>query len=265
MNKFLTYLQWSTLPLALSAMCWSLIVHQVLAIETDWVMVALAFLCTWFFYTRDRLQFTEGDEINSAARYIWTKKYLYHLNKISIPIILVLTIFRPKIILPALIGTGLALLYNKDFSILGKNLNLKKVNGGKIILVAGLWVVLLVLFPAVDSGVFFSNHNLWKIAVFVGAMIANIIIINDLKDIPGDKAEGVLSLPVVIGDEKTRMVSFFLIVLAVLVGWTIFPEFRLLFFGAVVCLLPLFYEKRFHQLMYPLNASVGILAYLILM
>ena len=265
MKKFLTYLQWSTLPLAFSAAGWSLIVHQVLDIETDWIMVALAFLCTWFFYTKDRLQFTEGDEINSQARYFWTKKYLYHANKAVIPIILVLMIMRPKIIIAALLGTLLTLLYNRDVKLLGFNLNLKKINGGKIILVAGLWVVLLVLFPAIHAHIDFTNMNFWLISIFVGAMITNIIIINDLKDIPGDRAEGVKSLAVVYGEKATRWFSFGLISLSVVVGWTLFPSLRLLLFAGAVCSLPLFYERQFNQFMYPLNASVGILAYLILL
>jgi len=243
LNKILAYVQWSALPIAIAAAIWSMLVYQALQKPVDIIIVAIAFTSCWFYYSRDRLQYSESERINSNERYKWSNKYLSLLNKFALIILIALIIFRIRILIPAAIGGIMALLYGKTLTLGKLKLNIKKLPGGKIIFVGILWIILIVFFPVFNEAIYPFSRVVFLLVSYFSLIIFTIIVISDIKDIEGDKAEGINTLAVLYGASAVRNICILALLLSVIPGYLLF-EIPILFLSTLILIiLVLFHDK----------------------
>jgi len=165
------------------------------------------------------------------------------LNKLALVIMIVLLLLRIKIIIPAVIGGAIALLYGKTISMGDVNINIKKIPGGKIILVSMLWIVLIVFFPVVNEGLDLFSSKVTLLIVYFFLIIFTIIVISDIKDIKGDSAEGINTLAVRYGATKVRNLSILTLLLSIAPGYYLYDPPILASSTILLLLLVLFHDK----------------------
>ncbi|WP_255194417.1 UbiA family prenyltransferase [Natronobeatus ordinarius] len=165
------------------------------------VPLFIVFTVTLFVYSVNRLTDLAEDERNVPGRAAFTRRYgrlslalgvLGYLVAIALAIAWGLPL-AGFLVLPLLV----VLLYS--------TLQLKQVFLVKNLVVGAAWGVI-----PLGVGVYFGD--LWRLeilflAAHVGAMITVAAVIFDVKDIEGDRAEGIRTVPNVYGPRATRIVS----------------------------------------------------------
>ncbi len=257
---------WSNIPIALDAAAWTGLTYKALYMETDWVMVFIAFSFTWLFYTKDRIDTSPSDIINNPERTAWYARQtmIKPIMWIVVAELLICLSERSSILIPALIGIVPCLLYTKQLTVKGYTFSLKALPGIKLILVSFLWVVLTVIFPVVTIKTDLPNGIIIQLSLMIGFFVMLQINTNDLRDIEGDKQERIKSFAVLLGDKMARILGVLLITLGVYFGWHLFERIPLLAFSIFLLLRTFLYQKE-KDIYWQLPISVqGVLAYLIL-
>lgn len=227
----------------MAAAIWSMLVHQALKIPVDFIIVAISFTSCWFYYSRDRLQYSESERINSNDRYLWSTKYLSILNKLVLIILIILISLRIRIIIPAAIGGIMALLYGKTLSIGKIELNIKKLPGGKILFVGILWIITIVFFPLFNEGIYPFSCDVLLLVIYFSLIIFIIIVINDIKDIEGDKAEGINTLAVIYGASAVKNICILALLMSVIPGYLLFEMTILICSTLILLVLVLLHDN----------------------
>lgn len=214
---------WTNLLMAASAAGWVVVTSHLLALPHDSVLVALAFVLAVAFYTRDRLE-EEGHASDAATmpeRTAWVQRHaraLTWLVRLAFLAAFPLIALRPAALAPLLAGVGFALSYTvRWLPWRGQRVGWKHLPGLKMPFVALLWTVLTVLTPAAVYGVLWEAQTGW-LALLVVLLIMLQILLNDLRDIEGDRAEGTLSLPVLVGEQAARRIGYGLALATVLLA-----------------------------------------------
>ncbi len=265
--RILQIVNWSNIPIAMSAVGWTCTTFFVLKTSPDIVLVTLSFLFTWFFYARDRTNITKEDIVNNPKRVAWVKSHLYFQKLVWVAafLILICLLLRPAIILPSVIGIIPCILYGTPVKLGKHEFTLKKIPGMKVILVALLWAVLTVLFPLLSNTSIVSSVNIfWELWLMVLFLIMTQIHICDLRDIEGDRKENILSFAVLLGDTKARIFGLFLVGISIYWGWGLFNSLALLLLGGLLAAQILWYNKQ-NEIYWRLPiSSLGLIAYFIL-
>lgn len=257
---------WSNIPIALDAAAWTGLTYKALNRETDWVMVFISFGFTWLFYTKDRIDASPSDIINNPDRTAWYARQtlLKPIMWLVVAELLICLSQRLSILIPALIGIVPCLFYTKQLTIKGYSFSLKALPGIKALLVAFLWVLLTVVFPIVTIKADVPTGIVLQLSFMVSFFVMLQINTNDLRDIEGDKQEGVKSFAVLLGDKKARLLGVLMIGLGVYFGWHIFERIPLFVFSIFLVLRTFLYKKE-ADIYWQLPISLqGVLAYLIL-
>lgn len=227
-SPVLQWLLWTNLLMAASAAGWVVVTSHLLALPLDGLLVALAFVLAVAFYTRDRLDAAghASDAATMPQRTAWVQRHapaLTWLVRLSFLVALPLIALRPATLPPLLAGVGFALSYTvRWLPWRGQRVGWKHLPGMKMPFVAILWAVLTVLTPAAVYGTLWEVRTGW-LALLVALLIMLQILLNDLRDIKGDRAEGTLSLPVLVGEGRARRVGYALALAGALLALPLSP------------------------------------------
>lgn len=206
----------------------------------DPVPFFIVFAVTLFVYTVNRFTDLEEDEENVPERVAFIKQYGRHWLAVGAALYL------------ATVGAAVVLsLPGAGFLLIPPVVALVYSLGGikRVFLVKNLFVGLAWGLIPLGVGVYYGR--LWTIeilflAAYVAAMITIAAVIFDIKDIVGDRAEGIPTVPTRYGPRRTRIVAQAanLLVAAVVVGLvtmgTLPGEFLALlaFHGYIGCYIP---------------------------
>ena len=224
MGRFAPWLLWTNIVIAGSAAGWAAVTLQTLRLPRDWPLISLAFCLALGFYTRDRLdeRTHHADRLSMPARTAWMRRHRAWLKGLvwaSFLASLTLVVARPPAALPLLAGLGFALSYTlRWLPWRGRRYGWKHLPGLKMPFVASLWALTAVLTPATVYAQLWTART-WLLAGAVCALVMVQILLNDLRDLAGDRASGTLSLPVWLGDSKARRIGYLLALLAALLMW----------------------------------------------
>jgi 4-hydroxybenzoate polyprenyltransferase len=222
------WLLWSNLLMAGCAAGWAIVTLRALALPADGVLIVLAFVLAVAFYNRDRLDKAEQatDRATMPQRTAWMQRHALVLRSVvwlSLFVAVLLLIARPAALPPILIGLGFALTYTlRWLPWRGRRVGWKHLPGFKMPFVAGLWTLLTVMAPAAAYGRVWARDT-WLLAAAVCALIMLQILLNDLRDVAGDRASGTASLPVLLGESAARRVGYALAVAATLLALPVSP------------------------------------------
>ncbi|MEM7826774.1 MAG: UbiA family prenyltransferase [Candidatus Aenigmatarchaeota archaeon] len=200
-RKFFEFFVFSSVHISIAAALWGAITFILLNESMNLSLVVIFFL-TFFTYTLNRLGGEKEDIINYPERVSFSRKY----RKFFIPISILFSLFSLLISLFLLdnikiffivLLTPLLFLVYKFF---------KKTFLMKNILLGIFWS-LPVFIAGISIGILNSVVFSFAIFVFLRDFINTIFF--DLRDIKGDKKEGVNTIPVKIGVEKTmKLLNF---------------------------------------------------------
>lgn len=208
----LDLLLWSNLLMAASAAGWVIVAQRQLALPRDGVPIAIAALLAVAFYTRDRLDEQEqaGDAATMPVRTAWMQRHRRALRGWASGCALLalgLIAMRPAMIPPLLAGLAFALTYTvRWIPWRGRRLAWKQLPAMKMPYVAALWTLLTIIAPATVAGQGRSAMT-WLLAAAVCLLIMTQVLLNDLRDIEGDRAAGTASLPVLVGGRAARLLG----------------------------------------------------------
>lgn len=221
-----------------SAAGWVIVTAHALAFPVDWALIGLAFSLALAFYTRDRLDERERhtDLLTMPERTLWVQRHSVALKGMvwaSFAAAVVLLALRPAALPPILAGAGFALSYTvRWLPWRGRRLGWKHLPGLKMPFVAILWILITVITPAAVYGQVW-RANTWLLAAAVCALIMVQILLNDLRDVTGDRLSGTLSLPALVGEAAARRIGY---------GLTLAAALLALFFASASLLLAALYS-----------------------
>lgn len=221
-------LVWGNVVIAGSAAGWAIVSLRALSAPLDLVLIGLAFVLAIAFYTRDRLDAKEQsvDLETMPERTRWVQRHapaLRDLTWIGAMAAIGLAAMRPASLPPLLAGLGFALAYTvRWLPWRGRRLGWKHLPGMKMPFVAVLWTVVCVIAPAAVYDRL-ARSETWLAAGGVCALIMAQILINDLRDVAGDRTGGTASLPVLLGETAARRVGYGLAVIGALLPAKITP------------------------------------------
>jgi len=221
------WLVWSNLVIAGSAAGWAAVTLRALSLPLDAPLMLLAFSLTLAFYTRDRLRPSErlADRLTMPERAAWVERHTPRLRwgmYAAFSIALLLAFLRPAVLPPLLAGLGFALTYTlRWLPWRGKRWGWKHLPAMKMPFVALLWTLTTVVAPAAAYRV--GGWRVWAVGGGVCALVMVQILLNDLRDVTGDRLSDTVSLPVLVGDRPARWVGGGLILLSALLTAPVFP------------------------------------------
>lgn len=160
--------------------------------------VAFTFI-VYVVYTLDRAAKSKEDEINRGGLYASSSKWVYVvICGFLLTSIIMLSVYSP---LPVLFPLLTGLIYSKDIKIKNISLKLKRGLGVKNLVVAFTWsmtIILLLEFWIKNLFVLFSIGAFFFFKSFI------VTVICDFKDVKGDSATGLVTLPVKFGEWGTK-------------------------------------------------------------
>ncbi|WP_459890108.1 UbiA family prenyltransferase [Halostagnicola bangensis] len=191
----------SNVHISLSATSIALVTMVLLDLRIDPIPLFIVFAATMFVYSLNRFTDLEEDERNVPDRAAFTKRYGRLLLTLGVGLYLVAIGVAVVLDLPGAGYMVIPLLVAIAYS----HFRLKKVFLVKNLTVGLAWG----LIP-LGVGVYYEvleEPELLFLAGYVTAMLTVAAIIFDIKDIEGDREEGIRTVPVVFNPERTRLIS----------------------------------------------------------
>ena len=196
----------------------------------DKVACLAVFLVTFAVYSFDKVSGSKEDLLNTPGRAILAKYPIKQLAALTYVIAILVVAITDIWKLPCLLIYGLAgLIYTARI----RGVRLKDIPGVKNLIVAGSTAI---------AYVYMISGAWWLYALIFLLMFIDTVLF-DLRDIIGDTAEGVKTLPVVLGRAPTMM----MLSAIDLIIYTLSPVVAI--FGAF---LILYFRKERHSLSYDL-------------
>ncbi len=176
------------------------------------------FFSTLFEYNLHRhLSFTKISSESNANKFNWALSHhrLFKGTFYGSMVGLIVSIFFVNlwilfIIVPLgliTIGYSIPLIKTKADSI-----RLREIPGVKILFVALVWGFTTVLLPAIDAGLTLFSFNIFFMLIRRILFVYAITIPFDIRDKDADKLEGLKTLPIVFGEQKSRWFGIFLLI-----------------------------------------------------
>lgn len=212
----------------------------------SFAILVLIYLLFYSFYLFNRFKEAHIDYLTNPER---TKYILKHHSKV--PYVLGFDILLIGLILLKInnivisIVSSLFLFFGLFYTIWFKKIT-KYIPLFKNFYVAACFAI-LVFYPILyNGGSFWGTAIFFAIFVFLKTVLIQILF--DIKDIKGDRKEGLKTLPVLIGKDNTILNLFFFSFLITNIYLFLFPELHLIFlfsflFNIIVYLLLKNYEK----------------------
>ncbi|MGB8217640.1 MAG: UbiA family prenyltransferase [Candidatus Methanoperedens sp.] len=232
-NKLIAFLMKSSLYIAMTAFLLPYFSFLLYHIRANFSLLFASSLCIFSIYSLNKLSDIKEDLINNPERVGFIKKYkiiiIFAVIASFAASILISFLQNPFSIIIMLFPFIMGIFYSIKVS----NIRLKDIVGIKNFTVAVSWAVIGTFVPL---AVYFSDYILmvlvfyfFFIRVFLGS------IVSDVRDIEGDMASGVRTIPVVFGRKKTKI--FLLLLNSTLLPWLAFSYFSGYFHGYFIVLV----------------------------
>jgi len=235
-EKFLYFLVYSNLYLALGGMSCAYLTMTILQVSIKLEPLLITFFMTWFLYSLNRLSDMKEDKINNPERvkffhkygkyFLYTSGAGYFILAFSSIIFFNIYIFIHAII-PMIIALGYSFFRLKKYLLL------------KDIIVAVVWGNLALLTSAYYGFQYSTIAILIFTFIFLRVMVTTIMF--DIKDIKGDKVTGVNTLPVRYGKRSTQISLYIINFSSIVFTLTIFRVFLQSYF-VYFLLIPIIYS-----------------------
>ena len=190
--------------LAICALCalWcsSSVLHVEYSLST-WLIVTLAIV---FVYQVNRVTDFKEDSINAPSENLVNRRYENEIKYLSLVVfatLIVLLLTRPALLIYSFPLLALGILYNFRF------LNFPRLKTFPVIknLVSAFgWSFATVLFPSLADGLPLSLEAT-VLFMFLLFGVFSSEIIWDIRDMDGDKLSSILTIPTLVGYQKTRI------------------------------------------------------------
>lgn len=212
-------LVYSSVYLSLASCAMMYIACILQAIPFTPALYAIGFCITFSIYNLNRKSDEAEDSINHATRYAFTKKYEHCLFLLSIiaygaALVLAWNYGWVAVLITAFpLITGV--LYSFPFLPAGARYRrLKDIPLGKNLTIAGAWAVPHAMLPALVAGMVFSGMTIATSLFFFVLVFINTVLF-DMRDVDGDAAAGVRTVPVILGISTT---THLLVAMGLVVG-----------------------------------------------
>ncbi len=165
-------------------------------------------------YNADRLYSDPADATNTPLRSQWGSR-LRSWRLILVCVSgMVLTLWplltmRVWMLFPIVAALGVLCFYSRPIP--GPRVRLKDLPYLKSLLAPVVIAVILVLWPAVESGKV-GEQGVWLVFIWVFLILMINALVFDYRDIDGDKLTGTKTIPVLLGPNGTRILLFILAV-----------------------------------------------------
>ncbi|OPY35573.1 MAG: prenyltransferase [Methanoregula sp. PtaU1.Bin051] len=173
------------------------------------MIAVIPFLVAFSIYNLNRKTDESEDAINQRERFSFTKRYEFHLYYgalISLALSLILSVIYG---IPSLLATAAPFIFGilYSFRMLPERLGyrrLKEIPAVKNIVVGLAWATLLAFLPVfLNSSTPDARSGITFLLFFMWGFMASLI--PDIRDKAGDANAGVKTIPVLFGEERTRI------------------------------------------------------------
>lgn len=200
----------SNLYVSLATTAIAYVTMVLVRVDPQILPLAIVFVVSMFVYSFNRITDLEEDSANVPNRAAFTRRFGWPVLAVATLAYLGIVALAISRGLPMAEFTLLPLVVAVGYSLLG----IKRLFLIKNLVVGGAWAAI-----PLGVGVYYgivTSIDVIAIAAFVGVMITVAAALFDIKDIEGDQAAGIRTLPVVYGPAKTRQVAY-----AVTAGMTV--------------------------------------------
>jgi 4-hydroxybenzoate polyprenyltransferase len=191
----------SNLLISIAATGVAVTTTRLLGRPLDPVPLFIVFAAALFVYSFNRVADLAEDEQNVPARAAFTRRYgrvIFGLGSLCYGLAILVAVLQG---LPLVEFLALPLVAAVSYS-LGR---LKRLLLVKNLLVGAAWAA-VPLGVGVYYGVLWTVE-VWVLAVVVGAMLTAAAAVFDVKDLAGDRAAGIRTVPIVFGPSATRRLA----------------------------------------------------------
>jgi 4-hydroxybenzoate polyprenyltransferase len=197
--------------------------------------VFIIFFATLFEYNIHRLilVLTNKDALNHD-RHSWIKKYpkrFYFIVFFSILGFLVSILLAKEKVLIALAPIGLlTIFYSLPFlKKLKYVFRLREIPFLKIFLISFVWSIVTILLPIIQSNNNYDNKHILLMLIERFIFVFAITIPFDIRDISDDRASGLKTIPILIGQKKSIVVANISLLLFTTICLVHYPMYKLTF------------------------------------
>lgn len=197
--------------------------------------VFIIFFATLFEYNRHRLilVLTNKDALNHD-RHSWIKKYpkrFYFIVFFSILGFLVSILLAKEKVLIALAPIGLLTIFYSlsFFKKLKYVFRLREIPFLKIFLISFVWSIVTILLPIIQSNNNYDNKHILLMLIERFIFVFAITIPFDIRDISDDRASGLKTIPILIGQKKSIVVANISLLLFTTICLVHYPMYKLTF------------------------------------
>ncbi|MFE5796865.1 UbiA family prenyltransferase [Streptomyces sp. NPDC056503] len=206
----LTFLSWTNVTLGAGAAAFTWVTALVLHRPGDPLIAAFAFLFIAAGYTRDRLQSADADA-DTSPRAAWVARHRRPLTGWAVvcaAALVPVTVLRPWC--AAILATVGVMAWFYATPLVpwrGRRLAPRQLPCVKLPYTMAAWVLITVLLPAVHQHRL-HDPRLWWLAL-AGALVGSVgALLNDLRDVDNDLRDGTMSVPVLLGERRTRAAAY---------------------------------------------------------
>lgn len=197
--------------------------------------VFIIFFATLFEYNIHRLilVLTNKDALNHD-RHSWIKKYpkrFYFIVFFSILGFLVSILLAKEKVLIALAPIGLLTIFYSlpFFKKLKYVFRLREIPFLKIFLISFVWSIVTILLPIIQSNNNYDNKHILLMLIERFIFVFAITIPFDIRDISDDRASGLKTIPILIGQKKSIVVANISLLLFTTICLVHYPMYKLTF------------------------------------
>lgn len=189
MYKFFNFLRTSSLWIAISAAFGPIALSQIYALPLPWWVPIAVLLATWAVYAIDKVSGSLEDLQNTPER-AWLANWpIKRLAMIAYLAAIILVVASDIWRLPAILSFGFAgWIYARRIG----GIRLKDLPGAKNVIVAAATSICYCGLLAAP----FATYMLIFLLIWIGTVIF------DLRDVAGDRANGVSTLPVILSTDR---------------------------------------------------------------
>lgn len=203
------YLVYSSVYLSFAAGAMAFISSVLHRVAFNPIVLALGMLITYSVYNLNRKTDESEDAINHSQRYAFTKRYEKLLFGSAIGAYLLALVlsgfYGMTVILISAIPLLSGLIYSMPIFPKGfRYRRLKEIPVAKSLLVAVAWALPPALLPVYVAGISPDLVTLAVILFFFSLVFINTVLF-DIRDVEGDRATGVRTIPVCIGVTNTKV------------------------------------------------------------
>ncbi len=184
--------------------------------------LCLIFIATFFEYNLHRLvTILTSQDVSTAVKHRWAVHHVktFHVLVVGSFVALLIAVTQTSFL--ALLALApfafLTLFYSLPVSIVGdKTFRLRQIPFLKIFLVSITWSATTVLLPVIHHGISLDAH-VWLVLFERALFVFAITIPFDIRDMIEDERLGLKTIPLFIGERKSRMISVLMLMVFIIV------------------------------------------------